>query len=141
MCNISNIFNRLYLIVIIVCTANLSNAQGPLLPEIHRISMIFFDYQSDTVTPEALRIVRQIVNSYNHLSSTVINITGYTDTAEHDQQLSDRRAQNVARALADSGIPKGKMVIVGRGDNNLRVQTPANTQQALNRRVEINIAE
>ena len=67
-------------------------------------------------------------------------VTGYTDRSGapgYNQRLSERRAGNVAGALARLGVPRNQMAITGRGENDNRVPTAAGVREPQNRRVEI----
>ena len=66
--------------------------------------------------------------------------TGYTDRSGspgYNQRLSERRANNVAKALAALGVPPAQMVVSGRGENDNRVPTADGVREPQNRRVEI----
>ena len=69
-----------------------------------------------------------------------IQVTGYTDRSGspgYNQRLSERRANNVAKALAAQGVPPAQMVVSGRGENDNRVPTADGVREPQNRRVEI----
>ncbi len=69
-----------------------------------------------------------------------VQVTGHTDTsgsAAFNQKLSVRRAQNVAKVLAQSGVPQDQMNVSGVGQNDLKVPTPDGVREAQNRRTEI----
>ena len=69
-----------------------------------------------------------------------IQVTGYTDRSGspgYNQRLSERRANNVARAMAALGVPKSQMAVSGRGENDNRVPTAPGVREPQNRRVEI----
>ncbi|HZT88328.1 MAG TPA: OmpA family protein, partial [Stellaceae bacterium] len=94
----------------------------------------------DTITPEGMAIVRQAADAYNAGAPVRIMVTGYTDrsgSAGYNQRLSERRANNVAKALAGLGVPHTQMAIGGRGENDNRVPTADGVREPQNRRVEI----
>jgi outer membrane protein OmpA-like peptidoglycan-associated protein len=69
-----------------------------------------------------------------------IQVTGYTDRSGspgYNQRLSERRANNVAKALAGLGVPPNQMAVSGRGENDNRVPTAPGVREPQNRRVEI----
>jgi outer membrane protein OmpA-like peptidoglycan-associated protein len=69
-----------------------------------------------------------------------LQVTVYTDrsgSAGYNQRLSERRANNAARALAAMGVPREQMVVSGRGENDNRVPTANGVREPQNRRVEI----
>ena len=55
----------------------------------------------------------------------------------YNQRLSERRANNVAKALAALGVPQNQMIVSGRGENDNRVPTADGVREPQNRRVEI----
>ena len=66
--------------------------------------------------------------------------TGYTDasgSAGYNQRLSERRANNVANALARNGVPRQSMAVSGRGKNDQPVPTADGVREPQNRRVKI----
>ena len=69
-----------------------------------------------------------------------VEVTGHTDTvgsAEDNDALSQRRAQQILNLLATVGIDRSLMTAVGRGERELRVPTMDNVENPLNRRVEV----
>jgi outer membrane protein OmpA-like peptidoglycan-associated protein len=106
------------------------------------VHLLFFDYQQDAVAPEASPIIQQAYNSYTKYGkNTGVEVIGHTDTAEHNQELSEQRARNVAQILVKLGVPSDTMTVRGRGDKDLRKSTPPNTREPQNRRVEIIISQ
>ena len=72
--------------------------------------------------------------------SLTVQVTGYADTsgsAGYNQRLSERRAQQVAHALAQLGVPGNAMAIAGHGENDLAVPTPDGVREPRNRRVAV----
>jgi outer membrane immunogenic protein len=109
-------------------------------PEARKVFMVFFDWDRDTITPEGMAIVRQAADAYKSGAPVRIMVTGYTDrsgSAGYNQRLSERRANNVAKALASLGVPKTQMAVSGRGENDNRVPTADGVREPQNRRVEI----
>jgi len=71
-----------------------------------------------------------------------VQVTGYTDTlgsADDNDQLSQKRAEEVLAMLAQQGIDPEMMSAVGRGERELRIQTPDGTREPANRRVVVTI--
>jgi OmpA-OmpF porin, OOP family len=71
-----------------------------------------------------------------------VQITGYTDTVgslEDNDELSQRRAEEVLKALVEQGIEMGVMSAVGRGERELRVDTGDNVRNQANRRVVVTV--
>ena len=101
---------------------------------------MFFDWDRDTITPEGMSIIQAAANAFKSGAPVKIMVTGYTDrsgSAGYNQRLSERRANNVAKALASLGVPKTQMAVSGRGENDNRVPTADGVREPQNRRVEI----
>jgi opacity protein-like surface antigen len=109
-------------------------------PPAPRVFIVFFDWDRDTITPQGMQIVQQAADAYKSGAPVQIQVTGYTDRSgspAYNQRLSERRANNVARALVGLGVPQNQMAVSGRGENDNRVPTAAGVREPQNRRVEI----
>ena len=105
-----------------------------------QVFLVFFDWDRADITPAGMDIIRQAASAYKGGSSVRLQVTGYTDLSGsrgYNQRLSERRANNVANALAGLGVARGDMAVSGRGENDPRVQTPPGVREPQNRRVEI----
>jgi outer membrane protein OmpA-like peptidoglycan-associated protein len=101
---------------------------------------VFFDWDRADVTPAGMEVVRLAANAYKAGGSVRLQVTGYTDLSGspgYNQRLSERRANNVANALANLGVARSDMAVTGRGEDNPRVPTPKGVREPQNRRVEI----
>jgi outer membrane immunogenic protein len=113
---------------------------APPPPPPPKVFIVFFDWDKDVVTPEGMQIVQQAADAYKSGAPVRLQVTGYTDRSgspAYNQRLSERRANNVARALASLGVPQDQMVVRGRGENDNRVPTAPGVREPQNRRVEI----
>jgi outer membrane protein OmpA-like peptidoglycan-associated protein len=113
---------------------------APPPPAAPRVFIVFFDWDKDTITAEGQQIVQQAADAYKSGAPVQIQVTGYTDRSgspAYNQRLSERRANNVARAMAALGVPQNQMAVSGRGENDNRVPTAAGVREPQNRRVEI----
>jgi outer membrane protein OmpA-like peptidoglycan-associated protein len=109
-------------------------------PQGARVFLVFFDWSKDTVTPEGMAIIQQAADAFRSGAPVQIQVTGYTDRSGSpgfNQRLSERRAANVAKALAGMGVPQNQMMVSGRGENDNRVPTADGVRDPQNRRVEI----
>jgi OmpA-OmpF porin, OOP family len=109
-------------------------------PAAPKVFIVFFDWDKDTITPEGQQIIVQAADAYKAGAPVQIQVTGYTDRSGspgYNQRLSERRANNVARAMAALGVPKDQMIVAGRGENDNRVPTAPGVREPQNRRVEI----
>jgi outer membrane protein OmpA-like peptidoglycan-associated protein len=71
-----------------------------------------------------------------------VDVVGHTDTtgpAEGNDTLSLERARSVSRLLDALSLPPERLQVSGRGERQLLVQTPDETAEPENRRVEITI--
>lgn len=105
-----------------------------------KVFLVFFDWDRDTITPEGMKIIQQAADAYKSGAPVRIMVTGYTDRSGspgYNQRLSERRANNVANALARMGVPREQMAVSGRGENDNRVPTADGVREPQNRRVEI----
>ncbi len=90
-------------------------------PAAPKVFIVFFDWDKDSITPEGQQIIVQAADAYKAGAPVQIQVTGYTDRSGspgYNQRLSERRANNVARAMAALGVPKAQMVVSGRGEND-----------------------
>jgi len=109
-------------------------------PAAPKVFIVFFDWDRDSITNEGRQIIAQAADAYKSGAPVQIQVTGYTDrsgSAGYNQRLSERRANNVAKALAALGVPPAQMVVSGRGENDNRVPTANGVREPQNRRVEI----
>src|SRR6185437_10618682 len=109
-------------------------------PASRKVFLVFFDWDRDTITPQGGAILQQAAAAYKSGAPVQIQVTGYTDRSGspgYNQRLSERRANNVAKALAGMGVPRNQMAVSGRGENDNRVPTADGVREPQNRRVEI----
>jgi outer membrane protein OmpA-like peptidoglycan-associated protein len=103
---------------------------------------ITFAVNSEQVQPnfsDTLDSVGLVLNEYK---DTAIEIKGYTDSTgsfEHNQQLSERRAQSVARQFLNQGVASGRVRTYGYGPRNPVADNGSENGRAQNRRVEIDL--
>ena len=101
---------------------------------------VLFDTGAATLKPGAGSIVDRVAAFLKDNDGTKVIVEGHTDSRgseEYNQQLSERRAQSVADALAFRGIDRSRVEAVGRG-KTLPVASNENAAgQQQNRRVEL----
>jgi OmpA-OmpF porin, OOP family len=115
-------------------------AAAPPPPPEHNFT-VFFDWDKSNLTLDAKQIVDAAAATFKAGPPVPVQVIGHTDTsgsADYNQKLSVERAQNVANALAQAGMPQSAMNVTGVGENDLKVQTPPGVREPQNRRVEIN---
>ncbi len=100
---------------------------------------MMFPTNSSTLTPSARMKINKLVGILKNYPTTLIQVVGHTDNRgshSYNQQLSERRAGNVANIIRQSGINNA---IYKRGCSYDKPVVP-NTNQSnmsLNRRVEV----
>jgi outer membrane autotransporter protein len=105
-----------------------------------RSYLVFFDWDTATLTDRAKQIIREAADNSTHVQYTRIAVNGYTDTsgtARYNKGLSLRRAEAVASELVRDGVPRDGIAIQGFGDTHLLVPTGPGVREPQNRRVEI----
>ncbi len=82
----------------------------------------------------------KIATVLNRYGKTQLTIVGHTDSSgspQHNQQLSDRRAQAVQNYFSQKGVLEQRLESYGRGESEPRASNTSAEGRALNRRVEI----
>lgn len=115
-------------------------AVTPPPPPEPRNYAVYFDTNSTSLTPSAHGIIEQAAADMQQGLMKRVAVTGHTDTtgtAQHNQQLSERRADAVRAALISAGVPADRIVATGQGENAPQVPTGNDTDEPRNRRVLI----
>jgi outer membrane protein OmpA-like peptidoglycan-associated protein len=99
-----------------------------------------FEFDSSALQAQATAQLKQLRSALSSeaLSKDQFVVAGHTDakgSAQHNQQLSMRRAEAVKRYLVDNGVAADRLQAVGYGSEHLAV--PDRPEDASNRRVEI----
>jgi outer membrane protein OmpA-like peptidoglycan-associated protein len=98
---------------------------------------------STELTPDAIRTLDELGRalSSKDLAGYRFRIEGHTDTVgshEYNRALSERRAEAVVDYVARKyGVEPSRLQAVGMGEDGLLVQTPAQTPEPRNRRVQV----
>lgn len=118
---------------------SMNSAETPVMEAPGRY-LVFFPLDKAELSVDDREIVTQAAEEFRITGSARIEVTGHTDTsgsAEHNRRLSERRAQMVADELERLGIPAADLIVIGRGEEDLRIPTADNVVEDGNRRVEI----
>ena len=102
--------------------------------------MVFFDWDRSNLSAQALNTIKQAAQAYKSKGNARVTATGHTDTSgpeAYNMALSLRRANAVKDALVREGVPAAAIAVIGRGEQNLLVQTGDGVREPQNRRVEI----
>lgn len=104
--------------------------------------IVFFDWDSTVITPEAVTILDSMTTTYPGCGGAAVTVSGYADRSGSDrynQGLSERRADMVKQFLAGRSIPDSAVTAKGFGETNPRVPTADGVREPQNRRVEITV--
>jgi outer membrane protein OmpA-like peptidoglycan-associated protein len=131
------------------CLAVVAGAAGPLLAptpavgetiDTNRSYLVFFDFDSSNLTPEAKQVVASAAASALQGETTRIDVTGHTDrsgSVQYNQALSVRRGESVRRELVADGVADSLIAVKGVGESDPLVPTADGVREPQNRRVEI----
>ncbi|MFZ4289462.1 OmpA family protein [Variovorax sp. HJSM1_2] len=101
---------------------------------------ILFDTASDVLDPESQATAERIGQALRKLDVTLLRVEGHTDntgTPAFNQTLSLRRAEAVALALVQQGLPKSEMQIKGWGAERPITDNNTAGSRMQNRRVAV----
>jgi len=101
---------------------------------------ILFATDSATLKSTLVSDLRAVAQSLQRYPNSTVQVIGHTDNvgaAAYNQDLSQRRAGSVASVLRDYGVPGGRIVSVGRGEDQPVASNLTPEGRAQNRRVEI----
>ena len=122
-------------------TQNMSLQKPPPAPPPPPKSwMVFFDTNSTTLSQQGSMTVTEAATVAKSMANSRVAVTGFTDTdgnPAYNQQLSVRRADAVKRALVSNGIAPQAITTNGSGESGLLIETPDQTKNEKNRRVQI----
>ena len=113
---------------------------APPAPELARSYLVFFDWNSSSVTTEAASIIGEAAKAAQQLAVTRVELTGHADrsgTPAYNQKLSEKRGAAVKNAMVQLGIPADQITVVGKGEASPLVPTADGVREPQNRRVEI----
>jgi outer membrane protein OmpA-like peptidoglycan-associated protein len=139
-------FSALFGIALLVtaCGESTQNASlqnpPPAPPPPPKSWMVFFDTNSTTLSQQGSMTVTEAATVAKSMANSRVAVTGYTDTdgnPAYNQQLSIRRADAVKTALVRNGIAPQAITVNGAGEASLLIETPDQTKNEKNRRVQI----
>lgn len=108
------------------------------------INNIFFDFDKATLRNESYPELNRLLEFMNNYPNIRINIEGHTDSIgdeDYNQQLSERRADAVARFLRVNGINTDRLIVEGKGESDPIADNNTAEGRQQNRRVEFEIIE
>ena len=103
------------------------------------IQIIYFDFDKYNLSKVSINKINLFLDTYGNKISKYL-VVGHTDTKgtkNYNLLLSIKRAEVVKEILVNYGINQNNIKIFGKGEQSLAVDTPDDTKQPANRRVEI----
>ncbi len=104
---------------------------------------VLFDVDKSDLKPSGMRGVQQLADFLNENPERKVVVEGYTDSTGADaynQELSQRRAESVRRALGQAGVDYQRVQAVGYGKQYPVASNDSASGRAMNRRVEVTIS-
>lgn len=111
------------------------------LPKIPVRYLLYFS-AGTTLTAESESLIPKIIIEAKTRPAVDISVIGHTDTVftdPYNMQLALKRAARVSELLTAKGLKANSLVIESHGKRNLLIQTPDNTWEPRNRRVEVSV--
>jgi OOP family OmpA-OmpF porin len=102
--------------------------------------LVFFDFDGDKVNSDGRAVIDAVTSEVQSRNIDSIRIVGHTDTsgsATYNARLANKRANDVKAELVSRGVPAGMIMIEGRGENELLVNTTDGVREPANRRAVI----
>ena len=103
------------------------------------MQIIYFDFDQFNLSEVSKDKIKKFLNNYGSVINEYL-VVGHTDTKgtnKYNLSLSIKRAEVVKEILINYGINQNSIKILGKGEESLAVNTPDDTKQPANRRVEI----
>ena len=114
---------------------SISDPSHPLAKRI-----VFFDYNSSRLKPDALDLVRGHAEYLSRFSDVRVRVEGHTDergSREYNIALGDNRARSVARILQLQGVDTGQFSTLSYGEEVPLDEGQGESSWRRNRRVEV----
>ena len=102
-----------------------------------------FDFNRDAVKGQFVPNLRSVAGVLRDYEQTTVDVYGHADSIgpdDYNQDLSERRAMNVASVLIDGGVMRQRVAVRGFGESRPVASNATDTGRARNRRVEIYIS-
>jgi len=103
---------------------------------------LYFEFGSDELTTESRALTRQILQVVKTRPNPDVIVVGHTDTtgsAASNDELGRKRATIVRNLLVAAGLDASAVDVTSHGEGDPLIQTPDETYEPRNRRVEIDI--
>lgn len=103
-------------------------------------SEVSFDFNSSQLKSGFTPSLDKVANLLNQYEKTVVHVIGHTDSVgsnDYNQTLSEQRAESVSTYFSNQGVPRSRIVAVGRGESQPRSSNANEAGRQQNRRVEL----
>lgn len=104
--------------------------------------ILYFDKATTELSQRSKPLVEEVLRAVQERPGADISIIGHTDSTgdrASNVSLGLRRAQSVAGLLAARGLNVSEAQVASHGQDNPLVPTPPNTDEPVNRRVEVTV--
>lgn len=102
-----------------------------------------FDFNRDSVKGQFVPTLRDVGGVLREYDQTTVDVYGFADSVgaeAYNQDLSERRAMNVASVLMSGGVIRQRIAATGYGENRPIASNATDEGRARNRRVEVYIS-
>ena len=100
------------------------------------------DFNQDKIKPIYYPSLNKIVGLIKSYPNSTLIITGHTDSkgsATYNSQLSNKRAQSVAKYFMDKGIESSQIMVKNNGEENIREIEISDLSRVFNRYTSITL--
>jgi outer membrane protein OmpA-like peptidoglycan-associated protein len=107
---------------------------------VHFDSDVLFDVDSALLSQDSRYALDQAASVFAEYPKTAIIAQGHTDSSgseQHNQQLSERRAQSVVTHLVGQGVDSARITSLGYGEGYPVTTNDTAEGRRLNRRVDL----
>lgn len=111
-------------------------------PALPQQFLLYFETGGSEPTPESAIELDKIIAVVNQRPAADVSVIGHTDTlgnAAVNEKLARARASIVADLLKQKGMKAHALTVESHGESNLLIQTPDETAEPRNRRVEVSV--
>jgi outer membrane protein OmpA-like peptidoglycan-associated protein len=102
--------------------------------------VVLFDFDVDVPNDEGETALQELITEFRDRAPDRVIIGGHADragTEAYNQDLSQRRADNVAKSLIAGGIDARSVTVEAFGESRPAVATEDGVRESANRRVEV----